>query len=294
VDVREAFERLGLARGATEDEINGAYRALAAGIHPDRATNAEEAKRLTAEMQLLNDAKAVALEGSGELAASTTTDLMVREVGELIRQQNAREERLEAKERSRDAIDRAVQSGGIHLRHRQRRAASLAALATIISGAAAAFAALGGVGGETLQTVWGGAAALFLLYAAWLGLRAWGIQGEVDRLRIDIEDLAAELSKRSRFIARLRDIETASEMFRDLDPLEDGMSIPELYLREGIADWLESDRATVPEAARAVGEKAFADLFITKGLENGILREQEDLVDGLIEVSYRLDLVAPG
>ena len=81
-------------------------------------------------------------------------------------------------------------------------------------------------------------AALFLVTAGVLALRAWLMRSRVERLQVDIEDLGARLGRRVRYAELVRRLSAAmKDQLGESNPISTGEDFTEAALQSAIEVW---------------------------------------------------------
>jgi hypothetical protein len=282
----EALARLGLDGSATREDIDSAWRAAMKEVHPDTGSNPDG--KLAIE---LNQARATALSG---LPQSGSDLITVDRMAELIR---TSQQELVAAER---AGDRAMAQVTMHhvgalafqRRQRARVAAASGGVAAVLGVIAALLRASPTNGLDVVRPVLFVAALTLGLFAAVLAVLAWQLAAREHWLQMELEDAGETLSERAALSDALTelgvgDFFTRAELLEALsrwDVAHDVIRGPYPVL-----PFMSPTYEAVPLAHTAgiVGPVDFAKLMLAKGVESGLLREDQRLEGDRVVYGYR-------
>jgi hypothetical protein len=277
LDVKAAFELLGLPLSASAEEIDDRYRDLARDAHPDAGGSETRMRELNTARDL---AKVSLAAGTAIVPASLIRDLILASQGAMGQQ----ERREEARGLARRMTHRATS--------RLRRMKELSALLGALS-AGALFL------GKDLPTQvfsnlpapitshYGASFTLVaILFAIGGGIGYWMLQDRVRRVEQDIQDLEHHLGFRSSYVDFLLEVWAFAEHGPwSVADLEQGI---ELWARQPA-----KNHSSWQHLARMVGSSEFARLLITKGQGLGLLTRKEEAQGVRLREEYSLT-VAPG
>jgi hypothetical protein len=190
VDRDEALDELNLGTGATEAEIRAAHRALARERHPDVSEGDQHG---TKAMQRLNQARDIALRHAKELSAESRQELVLRDLFEM---QSGREAREAARDRGKELVagTATVEVGRLQ---RLQRQVSIVAVVAIVAAATVALIRSSGSHGAVISPLVGALGVFAIVAGTWRSL----LNEEVNRIRLSLDELGTELSRRQTYAA---------------------------------------------------------------------------------------------
>lgn len=273
MEVKKAFEILGLHESATESEIEASFRSLALARHPDRGGS-------DAEMQELNTARSVAnsvARNTAIIPISVVKDIVAATTNALtIRSEISRDIGVAVSQIKEKATGQLKQS-------RQ--------MATLVGGVSAAAlflgkdlpeAFLGSLAGPDMSAVFSIA---FLFVGMIAAVMYWKITNEIDQMERSTDEFSAYLSSRPNYALFMDHVTQGSDNWTHDE-------LAEYLERRSFAGVLKERNWA--RLAYQIGSDVLARLLVSKGLELDLLK-REEITDGrrLIE-RYSLALKNTG
>lgn len=292
MDEKESFEKLGLDPGASEGEVEAAFRRLAKDMHPDVGGEHDE-------MAELLRAREIALESLG--SRSLVTRAAIVELATASTRALESQQRQIERQQKQDASNRMVSRIVRHHTSRYKRYRRGAAFVGWVSVATGILTAriIPGTGGTILDMPL--LAPFFLALALLAAVYYWMLYVSAENIQHAIEDTSESLEYKSTYVDLIYEIADKAYVS---PPVRDRPWTREELL-ESVERWIGypaklvfplipqiSRDPSLRRLARTIGVPEFVRLLISKGLAQDTLEEHEERSRGRISVRYSLPVAS--
>lgn len=280
MDIKTAFDKLGLPISASEEEIKIRYRDLAISFHPDKGG-------ANSIMSDLSSARDIALEYINKKAI-----IPINYIGEIIKA-NTEALRIfqERKETARKTIDRVIRINRSKYKRFKGTAALFGAVSTGIALISSKILPVLGSAIQNNPTI----TMVSLICAGLSGVYYFAFSYMADNLQRAVEDVNDTLDDKATFYELIMDILgesyiaiswTKKELENQIDKWEEPKEEKKVAAMPSPFPFFFSG-ANIKSVARRIGFGDFSKLLISKGLDQGIIIEEEIFDEGRFSIKYR-------
>lgn len=312
MDEEEAFEKLGLTPDASKEDISLKYKELAKKFHPDTGGN-------IIDMQELSEARDTAI----DLIENKTPT--IKDIKEIIKSQNKtianKIQQIESQKKLIDYIIKDCTRSDRSYKRFSIFTGSFSALLFLVADKIGSFdttyLATNSTAYISIKSIYF-TKNFLLLFAFLFGLIFIQTSIKINRIERIIEDINYLLESKKNYFQLLKQFKSSEK--KDLTTYDEN-NFTELQLERDITAWRKNQEKSststkieinlakpfykmttensIPEHLRspiilktikAIGEEHFSQLFISKGLELGILEEHEKIENDELVIRYSLSI----